>query len=54
MRRLARLHSVNYSTALRCIGQDLESRGLRTLDIISDNAGYIVLAGAREPAIFAG
>jgi hypothetical protein len=42
MRRLARLHSVNYSTALRCIGQDLESRGLRTLDIISDNAGYIL------------
>jgi hypothetical protein len=49
MRRLARLHSVNYSTALRCIGQDLESRGLRTLDIISDNAGYIVLAGYQPP-----
>jgi hypothetical protein len=49
MRRLARLHSVNYSTALRCIGQDLESRGLRTLDIISDTSGYIVLAGYQPP-----
>ena len=49
MRRLARLHSVNYSTALRCIGQDLESRGLRTLDIISDSTGYIVLAGYQPP-----
>jgi hypothetical protein len=49
MRRLARLHPVNYSTALRCIGQDLESRGLRTLDIISDTTGYIVLAGYQPP-----
>lgn len=49
MSRLARLHAVNYSTALRCIGQDLESRGLRTLDIISDTSGYIVLAGYQPP-----
>jgi hypothetical protein len=49
MRRLARLHSVNYSTALRCIGQDLESRGLRTLDIMLDSTGYIVLAGYQPP-----
>jgi hypothetical protein len=49
MRRLARLHPVNYSTALRCIGQDLELRGLRTLDIISDSTGYIVLAGYQPP-----
>jgi hypothetical protein len=49
MRRLARLHPVNYSTALRCIGQDLESRGLRTLDIILDTTGYIVLAGYQPP-----
>jgi hypothetical protein len=49
MRRLARLHPVNYSTALRCIGQDLESRGLRTLDIILDTTGYIVLAGSQVP-----
>jgi hypothetical protein len=49
MRRLARLHPVNYSTALRCIGQDLELRGLRTLDIISDTTGYIVLAGYQPP-----
>jgi hypothetical protein len=49
MRRLARLHSVNYSTALRCIGQDLESRGLRTLDITLDNSGYIVRAGYQPP-----
>ena len=49
MRRLARLHPVNYSTALRCIGQDLESRGLRTLDIILDTTGYIVLAGYQVP-----
>ena len=49
MRRLTRLHSGNYSTVLRCIGQDLESRGLRTLDIITDNSGYIVLAGYQPP-----
>ena len=49
MRRLGRLHPVNYSTALRCIGQDLEGRGLRTLDIISDSSGYIVLAGYQPP-----
>jgi hypothetical protein len=49
MRRLARLHPVNYSTALRCIGQDLESRGLRTLDIILDTSRYIVLAGYQPP-----
>lgn len=49
MRRLTRLHSINYSTALRCIGQDLELRGLRTLDILSDTTGYIVLAGYQPP-----
>jgi hypothetical protein len=48
MRRL-RLDHVNYSTALRCIGQDLELRGLRTLDIVSDATGYIVLAGYQPP-----
>ena len=49
MRRLARLDPINYSTALRCIGQDLEGRGLRTFDVISDTSGYIVLAGYQPP-----
>lgn len=48
MKRSARL-TVNYSTALRCIGQELELRGLRTLDLICDTTGYIVLCGYQPP-----
>jgi hypothetical protein len=49
MKRLARLHGVNYSTVLRCIGQELELRGLRTIDLICDTTGYIVLCGYQPP-----
>ena len=40
---------INYSTALRCIAQDLEIRGLKTFDIRSEGDEYAVLAGYQEP-----
>jgi hypothetical protein len=40
---------IHYSTALRCIGQDLEIRGLKTFDIRADGDEYAVLAGYQEP-----
>jgi hypothetical protein len=40
---------INYSTTLRCIGQDLESRGLKTFEIIREGAEYRVCAGYQEP-----
>jgi hypothetical protein len=49
MKRVPRLHAVNYSTALRCIGQELELRGLRTIDLVCDKTGYIVLCGYQPP-----
>lgn len=40
---------VDYSTALRCIAQDLEIRSLRTFDIRTEGNEYVVLAGYQEP-----
>ena len=40
---------VNYSTILRRIGQDLESRGLKTFEINREGAEYRVCAGYQEP-----
>jgi len=40
---------VNYATALRCIAQDLERRGLKTFDIRSQGKAYIVDRGFQEP-----
>ena len=39
----------NYSTSLRCIGQDLEQRGLKTLDLRHDGQGYVVQCGYQSP-----
>jgi hypothetical protein len=39
----------NYAEALRCIGQDLASRGLRAFDLSTDGAKYIVECGYQEP-----
>ena len=49
MKRLSRPPAVNDSNALRCIGQELERRGLRTIDLICDTTGYIVLCGYQPP-----
>jgi hypothetical protein len=49
MKRPGRLNAVNYSTALRCIGQELELRGLRTIDLVCDTTGYIILCGYQPP-----
>jgi len=40
---------VNYSTALRCIGQDLERRGLKSFDIRLEGSNYLAECGYQEP-----
>ena len=39
----------NYSTWLRCIGEDLEQRGLKTLDLRNEGQKYVVLCGYQSP-----
>ena len=39
----------NYSTSLRCIGQDLEHRGLKTLDLLKEGQDYVVRCGYQPP-----
>ncbi len=40
---------VDYAAALRCIGQDLERRGLKTFDIRFDGREFDALCGYQEP-----
>ena len=40
---------MEYATALRCIGQDLERRGLKAFDIRLHGKSYIVECGYQEP-----
>jgi len=40
---------INFATALRCIGQDLERRGIRCFDIRFEANEYIALCGYQEP-----
>jgi len=40
---------VNYATALRCIGQDLERRGLKSFDIRLEGHEYVAECGYQEP-----
>ena len=40
---------VSYATALRCIGQDLERRGIKCFDIRFEAKEYIALCGYQEP-----
>jgi hypothetical protein len=49
VRSVSIMPRINYSTALRCIGQDLEIRGLKTFDIRADGDEYEVLAAYQEP-----
>jgi hypothetical protein len=39
------MSEVNYSIALRCIGQDLERRGLKTFAIKRDASHFVVVPG---------
>jgi len=40
---------LEFSLALRCIGQDLERRGLKAFDIRFDGREFIALCGYQEP-----
>jgi hypothetical protein len=40
---------VIYATILRCIGQDLERRGLKAFDIRFDGNAYVAECGYQEP-----
>lgn len=40
---------IAYATALRCIGQDLERRGLKTFDIGFERDEYVAECGYKEP-----
>jgi hypothetical protein len=40
---------IKYATALRCIGQDLERRGLKSYDIRLERNEYVVRCGYQDP-----
>jgi hypothetical protein len=40
---------LTYATALRCIGQDLERRGLKSFDIRAQSRSFLVEGGYQEP-----
>ena len=40
---------ISFATALRCIGQDLDRRGIRCFDIRFEANEYIALCGYQEP-----
>jgi hypothetical protein len=46
---IATMGRVNYATALRCIGQDLERRGLKSFDIRLEGPEYTAECGYQEP-----
>jgi hypothetical protein len=41
--------STKYTTALRCIGEDLERRGLKSFDIRSEGNEYVARCGYQDP-----
>jgi hypothetical protein len=43
------MSDVSYSIALRCIGQALERRGVKSFVIRRDASQFVVLAGDKEP-----
>jgi hypothetical protein len=48
-RRNADAVSAKYATALRCIGQDLERRGLKSFDIRFERNEYMAYCGYQDP-----
>jgi len=49
VRKKGNVAAAQYATALRCIGQDLERRGLKTFDIRFDGNEYVALCGYQDP-----
>ena len=47
--RTASVAATKYATALRCIGQDLERRGLKSYDIRLERNEYVVSCGYQDP-----
>ena len=41
--------SVKYATALRCIGQDLDRRGLKSFDVRLEGTTYVAQCGYQDP-----
>ncbi len=48
-RKLKRMPGFTCATVLRCIGQDLELRGLKTFDLVADGDICIVQCGYQTP-----
>lgn len=48
-KRTASVALPDYATALRCIGQDLERRGLKSFDIRFEGNEYLVHCGYQDP-----
>lgn len=49
MGRMIPIVRVSFTSALRCIAQDLDRRGLKTFEIGFDGAKFSVQAGYKEP-----
>ena len=43
------MHRITFATALRCIGQDLERRGIKCFDICFEANEYVALCGYQDP-----
>jgi len=43
------MREFNYANALRCIGQDLEQRGIKCFDISYERGEYVAQCGYQEP-----
>jgi hypothetical protein len=41
--------SLKYASALRCIGQDLEKRGLKSFDVRLEGTSYVAQCGYQDP-----
>jgi hypothetical protein len=47
--RNTRVASLKCATALRCIGQDLEQRGLKSFDVRLEGTAYVAQCGYQDP-----
>jgi len=43
------MRQINYATALRCIGQDLERRGLKCFEVRCEGKDYTARCGYQDP-----
>jgi hypothetical protein len=49
IRKPTKSSDISYAAGLRCIGQDLERRGIKAIDIQFDGNGYLAQCSYREP-----